>query len=61
LTATLPDRRIASATQVLKPIDEDAFEVKWSDIDVDGDMRPSTDPVTVRASRRGAQHRTSHE
>jgi uncharacterized protein (TIGR02246 family) len=46
--ATLPDGRHASATQVLKPIDEDAFEVKWSDVDVDGHMRPSTDPVTVR-------------
>lgn len=47
-SVTLPNGRIASATQVLKPIDEDTFEVKWSDIDVDGDMRPSTEPVTVR-------------
>lgn len=47
-TVTLPNGRVASATQVLKPVDQDTFEVKWSDIDVDGDMRPSTDPVTVR-------------
>lgn len=47
-TVTLPNGRVASATQVLKPIDDDTFDVKWSDIDVDGDMRPSTDPVTVR-------------
>ena len=45
---TLPDGRKASATQAIKPVDQDTFEVKWSDIDVDGDLRPSTDPVTVR-------------
>lgn len=47
-TATLADGSEASATQIVKPVDEDTFEVKWSDIDVDGDMRPSTEPVTVR-------------
>ncbi len=47
-TSTLADGRTASATQVLKPIDQDTFEVHWADIDVDGDLRPSTEPVTVR-------------
>lgn len=46
--ATLVDGRQASATQVLKPIDQDSFQVQWNDIDVDGEPRPSTAPVTVR-------------
>jgi uncharacterized protein (TIGR02246 family) len=47
-TATLVDGRQATATQALKPVDNDAFEVQWTDIDVDGEMRPSSGVVTVR-------------
>ena len=47
-TATLADGRPASATQVIKPVDEDSFQVQWTDIDVDGELRPSTDLITVR-------------
>jgi uncharacterized protein (TIGR02246 family) len=61
-TATLVDGRQASATQVLKPIDQDSFQVQWTDIDIDGELRPSTEPVTVRrvaseaANTGGANH-----
>lgn len=61
-TATLVDGRQASATQVLKPIDQDSFQVQWTDIDVDGELRPSKEPVTVRrvnsvaAGTGGANH-----
>lgn len=47
-TGTLADGRSASATQILRPVDENTFQVQWTDIDVDGEMRPSTDPITVR-------------
>ncbi|MBX7166049.1 MAG: nuclear transport factor 2 family protein [Pirellulales bacterium] len=47
-TGTLADGRAASATQVLKPIDEDTFQVQWTDIDLDGELRPATELVTVR-------------
>ncbi len=47
-TATLADGRPASATQVITPVDEDSFQVEWTDIDIDGDMRPSTDKIIVR-------------
>jgi uncharacterized protein (TIGR02246 family) len=47
-TATLVNGRQATATQTLKGVDHDSFEVQWTDIDVDGEMRPSTGVVTVR-------------
>ena len=48
IPATLADGRPASATQVITPVDEDSFQVEWTDIDIDGDMRPSTDKIIVR-------------
>ncbi len=44
----LADGRAATAIQILKPIDADSFQVQWTNIEVDGLLRPSTEPVTVR-------------
>lgn len=48
---TLAGGRVATAIQVLRPIDEDSFQVQWTNIDVDGQLRPATEPVTVRRVR----------
>lgn len=45
---SLGDGRQGTATQLLRPIDEDTFEVRWTGIDIDGELQPSTSPVTVR-------------
>jgi hypothetical protein len=47
-TITLPDGRRATAIEVMTPVDENTMQVKWSDIDVDGEMRPRSGMVTVR-------------
>jgi uncharacterized protein (TIGR02246 family) len=46
-TITLPGGSLATATQSITPIDLDSYQVAWSAIDVDGEMRPSIEPVTV--------------
>lgn len=46
-TITLPGGKLATATQSITPIDHDSYRVAWSAIDVDGEMRPSIEPVTV--------------
>lgn len=63
-TATLVDGRQATATQTLKPLDQDSFEVQWTDIDVDGEMRPSSGVVTVHratATSSDSVGETNHE
>lgn len=48
--STLGNGSAASAIQVLTPVDEDSFTVEWTNIEVDGQLRPSSEPVMVRRS-----------